>query len=50
MRMAGQTWFPPVNEGKEFGCNTKPETYPPRVKPTMSHGNPRTTLFPKDNG
>jgi len=26
------------------GCATKPEDYPAPVKPTMSHGNPRTIL------
>jgi len=46
MRKAGAVWFPPANQFGE-GCATKPETYPPRVKPTMSHGNPQTTLFPR---
>lgn len=45
MRYAGAVWFPPANQMGQ-GCATKPEKYPPRVKPTMSHGNPLTTLFP----
>ena len=45
MRMAGQVWLPPANQMGQ-GCATKPEQYPAPVKPTMSHGNPRTTLFP----
>ena len=44
-RMAGQMLRPYVNSGQ--GCAKKPETYPARPKPTMSHGNPTTMLFPK---
>jgi len=29
------------------GCAKEPENYPPPIKPTMSNGDPRTTLFPK---
>ena len=46
MRMAGQTWFPPANQQGE-GCAKKPEKYPAPIKPTMSHGNPQTTIFPR---
>lgn len=43
MRLATQVWLPPANlQGQ--GCAKKPENYPPSVKPSMSHGNPRTTL------
>ena len=43
MRMAGQCWFPPANQIGE-GCARKPEDYPPPVKPTMSHGDPKKYL------
>ena len=46
MRMAGQVWFPPANQMGQ-GCAKKPEVYPAPVKPTMSHGNPQSTLFPR---
>ena len=42
-RMAGQVWFLPANQQGE-GCAKQPETYPAPAKPSMSHGNPRTTL------
>lgn len=45
-RMAGQVWFPPANQIGE-GCSKRPEQYPAQPKPSMSHGNPRTTLFPR---
>ena len=46
MRMAGQAWFPPANQMGE-GCAKGPEKrYPAPVKPTMSHGDPRKTIFP----
>jgi len=43
MRKAGQVWFSSANMQGQ-GCAKKPETYPAPVKPSMSHGNPRTTL------
>ena len=43
MRLAGQVWFPPANQQGQ-GCARKPERYPPPVKHSMSHGNPRTTV------
>ena len=46
MRKAGQVWFPPANQMGQ-GCTKKPETYPAPVKPTMSHGDPSKTLFPR---
>jgi len=45
-RMAGQVWFPPANQMGQ-GCAKQPEKYPAPAKPTMSHGDPRTSLFPR---
>ena len=51
MRMAGEQ-MPPGFLPKAYligeGCETKPvDTYPAPVKPTMSHGDPKITLFPR---
>ena len=37
IRFAGQVWLPPADMQGQ-GCNKRPEPYPPRVKPQMSHG------------
>ena len=46
MRLAGDVWLPPANQMGQ-GCEKKPvDQYPAPVKPSMSHGDRRTALFP----
>lgn len=48
-RMAGDVMpagFLPKADLIGEGCAKEPENYPAPIKPTMSSGNQRTTLFP----